>query len=74
MCTEVAMGAVDRPSWAVIMAGEALTEDDLTIKLPAGGLAPSMWTRVLGRKACRDYSRDEYIELGPQDASRSVCR
>lgn len=48
---------------APIQKGEAFSEDNLALKRPAGGLSPLEWDRVIGRKAARDFSRDERIEL-----------
>ncbi len=46
-----------------IMAGEVLTEDNITTKRPGNGISPMRWMEVLGTKAIRDFSGDELIEL-----------
>jgi len=46
-----------------IKAGEVFTEDNLTVKRPGTGISPMRWPEVLGRKADRDYKKDELIEL-----------
>ena len=47
----------------VIRAGELFSETNLTVKRPGTGLSPMHWDQVLGRKAPRDFARDELIEL-----------
>ena len=37
-----------------LKAGSILTESDLALKKPAGGIPPSKWSSVVGRKLCRD--------------------
>ncbi len=46
-----------------IKAGEVFTRDNLTVKRPGTGVSPMRWPEVLGRKADRDYKKDELIEL-----------
>lgn len=46
-----------------IKAGEVFTEVNLTVKRPGTGISPMRWPEVLGRKADRDYKKDELIEL-----------
>lgn len=46
-----------------IRLGEILTEENVTVKRPGGGLSPMMWESVVGRKAKRDFCIDEMIEL-----------
>jgi len=46
-----------------IRAGEAFTDDNLTVKRPGTGVSPMCWDQVLGRKARRDFAADELIEL-----------
>ncbi len=45
-----------------IKKGEKFTEENLTIKRPAGGISPMRWDEVLGTLAQRDYEEDEVIE------------
>ncbi len=46
-----------------ISAGEVFTEENITTKRPGTGLSPMRWREVLGKRAGRDYKRDEGIEL-----------
>lgn len=46
-----------------ILAGETLTEDNITVKRPGTGISPMRWLEVLGKKAIRDFFEDELIEL-----------
>lgn len=46
-----------------IRAGEPLTEENITVKRPGGGVSPMRWDEVLGTPASRDFEYDELIEL-----------
>lgn len=46
-----------------IMNGEVLTENNLTVKRPGTGISPMRWDNVLGRKAIKDFQKDEIICL-----------
>ena len=46
-----------------IMAGEELTEENITTKRPGNGITPMMWNKVLGTKAIRNFAEDELIEI-----------
>jgi len=46
-----------------IRAGDAFSEANLVVKRPGTGLSPMRWDEVLGRRAPRDFARDELIEL-----------
>lgn len=46
-----------------IRAGEPLTEENITVKRPGGGVSPMRWDEVLGTPALRDFEYDELIEL-----------
>ncbi len=46
-----------------IRAGEPFSAANLAVKRPGNGLSPMRWDEVLGRKAPRDFSPDELIEL-----------
>jgi len=46
-----------------IHAGEVFNEENLTVKRPGTGISPMYWDKVIGRKASRDYSANELIEL-----------
>lgn len=45
-----------------IKQGETLSEDNLTVKRPAGGISPMEWERVVGGVAVRSFEEDEPIE------------
>lgn len=45
-----------------IKAGECLTEENLTVKRPGTGLSPMLWDEIIGRKAVKDFKKDECIE------------
>jgi N,N'-diacetyllegionaminate synthase len=46
-----------------IRAGEVFTASNLAIKRPGTGISPMRWDDVLGRKATRDFAKDDLIEL-----------
>ena len=46
-----------------IKAGEYFTESNLIAKRPGTGISPMQWDDVIGRKASRDFSEDELIDL-----------
>ena len=46
-----------------IKKGEALTEENLTVKRPGTGISPMRWEDVIGTKAIRDFNEDELIAL-----------
>lgn len=46
-----------------IKAGEAFTEQNLTVKRPGNGVSPMRWEEIIGLKAKRDFSEDELIEI-----------
>jgi N,N'-diacetyllegionaminate synthase len=44
-----------------IRKGETFSEDNLTVKRPGTGMSPMAWDTVIGRKAERDYRKDECL-------------
>ena len=46
-----------------IIKGEVFTEKNLTTKRPGTGIPPMRWDEVIGRKAHRNFSEDELIDL-----------
>jgi N,N'-diacetyllegionaminate synthase len=46
-----------------IKQGEIFTKNNLTIKRPGNGINPMQWPNILGKKAKREFSFDELIEL-----------
>lgn len=46
-----------------IKKGEMFTELNLTVKRPGNGLSPMQWDSVIGKRADRNFSVDELIEL-----------
>lgn len=47
----------------IIKKGELLTEENLTVKRPGGGISPMKWDEVIGTYATKDYAHDQLIEL-----------
>lgn len=46
-----------------IKAGEPFSEENMMAKRPGTGISPMQWDEVVGRRAPRDFSEDELIEL-----------
>lgn len=46
-----------------IAAGELLTEENITVKRPGGGVSPMLWDSVVGTRAVRDFPYDHLITL-----------
>ncbi len=46
-----------------IKRGELFTEENIAVKRPGTGLSPMEWDKVMGKKAKREFQRDELIEL-----------
>ena len=46
-----------------IEAGGIFTADNMTTKRPGTGISPMRWNEVAGRRAGRDFSEDELIEI-----------
>ncbi len=46
-----------------IKKGEILTEENLTTKRPGTGISPMRWREIIGRKAQRDFKKDELIKI-----------
>jgi N,N'-diacetyllegionaminate synthase len=46
-----------------ISCGELFTAENITVKRPGSGISPMKWESVLGKKAVRNFSQDELIEL-----------
>lgn len=46
-----------------IKLGECFSSQNITAKRPGVGISPMLWDDVVGRKARRDFSQDELIEL-----------
>ena len=46
-----------------IKKGEVLSEETITVKSPATGLSPMKWDEVMGKKAIRNFTEDELIEI-----------
>ncbi len=44
-----------------IKKNEILTEDNLTVKRPGGGISPMKWDTIIGTKASKDYNEDDLI-------------
>ena len=64
--SESSTAAVARKSLVAvrdIAAGSALTEQDITVKRPGTGLAPSMLSHLLGRVAVKDIPADTVLTM-----------
>lgn len=48
-----------------VKKGELLTEQNLAVKRPGGGVSPMLWDLVVGTRAARDFGEDELIVLEP---------
>ncbi|MBP3193948.1 N-acetylneuraminate synthase [Natronogracilivirga saccharolytica] len=46
-----------------IAKGDEFTEGNLAVKRPGSGLSPMLWDEVLGRKAEKDFMKDELITI-----------
>jgi len=46
-----------------IKSGEVFSEDNLTTKRPGTGISPMRWNEVIGKKAKKDFVKDEAISL-----------
>jgi len=46
-----------------IEEGEIFTDENLIVKRPGSGINPMKWNEVIGKKAKRKFSKDEFIEL-----------
>jgi N,N'-diacetyllegionaminate synthase len=47
----------------VIKKGDFFSETNLAVKRPGNGISPMKWDSVLGKKAKRDFAKDELIEI-----------
>jgi N-acetylneuraminate synthase len=45
-----------------IMIGETITKENLTVKRPGSGMAPSQYWSLIGKKVSKSYSEDELID------------
>lgn len=46
-----------------IQRGETFVEENITTKRPGSGISPMLWDRVLGKRAKRNFGKDELIRL-----------
>jgi N,N'-diacetyllegionaminate synthase len=46
-----------------ISPGEIFTADNLTVKRPGNGISPMQWHEIIGKKASRNFKKDDQIEL-----------
>ena len=44
-----------------IIKGDILSEKNITVKRPGGGISPMKWDEVVGTKAAKNYNQDEFI-------------
>jgi N,N'-diacetyllegionaminate synthase len=45
----------------IIKKGDLLTNENITVKRPGGGMSPMQWDEVIGTTASKDYNADELI-------------
>ncbi len=45
-----------------ILAGEIFSSENLTVKRPGTGISPMLWDEIIGKKAIKNYKKDELIE------------
>jgi N,N'-diacetyllegionaminate synthase len=46
-----------------IKMGETFSDNNIIVKRPGNGISPMRWDEVLGKKALRDFTEDELIDL-----------
>lgn len=46
-----------------IAEGDLFTEENLTVKRPGSGISPMLWESILGRKAIKNFKKDDLIEI-----------
>lgn len=46
-----------------IASGEILSDENLAVKRPGGGISPMLWDSVTGTRAVKDFAPDEQITL-----------
>lgn len=46
-----------------IEMGETFSDTNLTVKRPGNGISPMRWDEVIGKKALRNFTEDELIDL-----------
>jgi N,N'-diacetyllegionaminate synthase len=46
-----------------IKKGEKFTIENITTKRPEGGMPPTCWNKVIGKKSIKDFNHDDFIVL-----------
>lgn len=46
-----------------IKKGAVLSEQNLIVKRPSGGIDPMQWENILGTKAIKDFEKDDFIDI-----------
>lgn len=46
-----------------IKKGDIFTENNITVKRPGNGISPMRWEEILGKKAIKDFNKDDLIEI-----------
>jgi N,N'-diacetyllegionaminate synthase len=47
----------------IIKKGERFTKENLICKRPEGGLSPNLWFKVIGKKAKKNFDKDQNISI-----------
>lgn len=50
-----------------------MTEENLTVKRPGGGISPMKWEYIIGTRAIRTFEADEQIILMKVMNKRKIC-
>ncbi|MFZ5906250.1 MAG: N-acetylneuraminate synthase [Nitrospirota bacterium] len=46
-----------------IVKGETFSEENITVKRPGTGISPMQWDKILGRRATKNFKKDELIAI-----------
>jgi N,N'-diacetyllegionaminate synthase len=46
-----------------IVKGETFSERNITVKRPGTGISPMQWDKILGKRAIKNFKKDELIEI-----------
>jgi len=46
-----------------IKKGEVFTKNNISVKRPGTGISPMRWDEIIGRKAVKEFEKDEFIKI-----------